>query len=412
MSVFLVVLSFILYKVDFFLEDKYSYQKYYDFYEEEENIDVFFLGTSHVINAIHPMELWDDYGIVSYNLSNYSEVMSVNYWQLVNALEYTTPKVVVVDLFSLGWEAKNISKHLHHFTDYMPIGKTKANIVIDLLPKEDRLEYLFEISIYHSRWDQLSKTDFLPEPWCEKGAEMRLGITSLAEPQLIEKNQYNYQDKGNREYLQKIINLCKEKDIHVLMVYIPFADVAEGQLEEANYGDVIAEEQNVSYINFFYKENLINYQIDKSDGNHVNVSGARKLTDYIGKYIASNFNVDDQRENRRYEHWQEDWERYKEYKYGMLKEQTNFQNYMLMFYDDDLQVDVYLSKDSLVYQDSIATELLKNVESIGNMSYHIQEDVSQTGDIILGVTDIETGELIDFRQFRRTASDVYELYEP
>ena len=48
-------------------ERKYSYSKYYDFYKQQQDFDVLFLGTSHVLNAVYPMELWRDYGIVSYN---------------------------------------------------------------------------------------------------------------------------------------------------------------------------------------------------------------------------------------------------------------------------------------------------------------------------------------------------------
>ena len=52
-------------------ERKYSYSKYYDFYSQQQDFDVLFLGTSHVINAVYPMELWRDYGIVSYNMANH-----------------------------------------------------------------------------------------------------------------------------------------------------------------------------------------------------------------------------------------------------------------------------------------------------------------------------------------------------
>ena len=79
-------------------ERKYSYTKYYDFYQQKQDFDVLFLGTSHVLNAVYPMDLWRDYGIVSYNMANHSENICTNYWQLRNALQYTKPKVVVIDL--------------------------------------------------------------------------------------------------------------------------------------------------------------------------------------------------------------------------------------------------------------------------------------------------------------------------
>ena len=52
-------------------ERKYSYSKYYDFYQQEEDFDVLFLGTSHVINAVYPMELWRGVGVVSFNIGKH-----------------------------------------------------------------------------------------------------------------------------------------------------------------------------------------------------------------------------------------------------------------------------------------------------------------------------------------------------
>ena len=78
-------------------ERKESKNKFSDFYEQEENYDVLFIGSSHVLNGVFPMELWKDYGIVSYNLSGHGSRGAVNYWILKNALEYTTPKLVVID---------------------------------------------------------------------------------------------------------------------------------------------------------------------------------------------------------------------------------------------------------------------------------------------------------------------------
>ena len=49
------------------MERKSSDQKYESFFQQEQDFDVLFMGTSHVINAIFPMELWNDYGVVSYN---------------------------------------------------------------------------------------------------------------------------------------------------------------------------------------------------------------------------------------------------------------------------------------------------------------------------------------------------------
>lgn len=61
-------------------ERKESKNKFGNFYQQEEDYDVLFLGSSHILNGVFPMELWRDYGIVSYNLSGHGSRAAVNYW--------------------------------------------------------------------------------------------------------------------------------------------------------------------------------------------------------------------------------------------------------------------------------------------------------------------------------------------
>lgn len=64
---------------------KDSYFKYEPFFKQEENFDVLFMGTSHVLNAVYPMELWNDYGIVSYNFGGHGNYLPTTYCIMKNA---------------------------------------------------------------------------------------------------------------------------------------------------------------------------------------------------------------------------------------------------------------------------------------------------------------------------------------
>lgn len=41
------------------VKNKYADRKYADFFEQDADFDVLFMGTSHTLNAILPMELWN-----------------------------------------------------------------------------------------------------------------------------------------------------------------------------------------------------------------------------------------------------------------------------------------------------------------------------------------------------------------
>lgn len=84
---FLLLLMLCIFEVSKVMQRKASLEKYGDFYLNEDSIDVMFFGTSHVINAYFPMELWEDYGITSYNFGGHANYLTTSYWQMVNAID-------------------------------------------------------------------------------------------------------------------------------------------------------------------------------------------------------------------------------------------------------------------------------------------------------------------------------------
>lgn len=370
---FSVIFIGILSCCDKLFERKYSYSKYADFYAQEEDFDVLFLGTSHVINAIYPMELWDEYGIVSYNMANHSENICMNYWQLKNALKYTNPKLVVVDLYAVDSDSKVNLKYFHNFTDMVPMSLFKLQMVMDLLPKEEWAEYFFEFSIYHSRWDDLTKDDIYPQTSFEKGAELRSEVTPDVEPDIISKDVVYDENSINSQYLQKIIDLCKERGIDILLTYIPYSAPAEHQ-KVANWGYLIAEKNQIDYIDFFHEDFKLNYLTDCADtGSHLNASGARKVTQFIGKYIQSKYNIPDQRSNAAFNFWNDDYQEYETFKEECLNNGEIVTEYLAMLNDRNWETNIKLSENADILADREMASLLQNIGSVGEVSFTYDE---------------------------------------
>ena len=78
-------------------ESGYSYSKNAEFMEESERYDVLFFGNSHMANGVFPMELWNDYGIVSYNLAGFGNRIPTTYWTMEDALDRSHPKLIEMD---------------------------------------------------------------------------------------------------------------------------------------------------------------------------------------------------------------------------------------------------------------------------------------------------------------------------
>ena len=84
-----------------FLEYKEATEKYSDFYEAETNFDVIFMGTSHAYGTVFPMELWQEYGISSYNWGYNHCSLPESYHLMLEVVKRTKPKLFVVDLYGI-----------------------------------------------------------------------------------------------------------------------------------------------------------------------------------------------------------------------------------------------------------------------------------------------------------------------
>ena len=367
------------------MERKYSVQKYNDFFQQEEDFDVLFLGSSHVIDGISPMDIWNDYGIVSYNLGGHSNTIPTSYWIMMCALEYTSPKVVVIDGYLLGSKYKisgdNYSS-AHNSFDAFPLSKTKIQGIYDLMDDpvikeeiengtvvvgEERtpIGLLWNYSVYHSRWNELTEADFVVEYWYNKGAEDRVSIVPHDIP--IDSTVSVVNSVG-LEYLNKIIEECDKRGISVLLTYLP---AQNGCQREANFLESYADERGIDYINFMNND-CINTYIDFSDEKgHLNPSGARKVSSYIAEYLMSNFDVQSRKEDERYKDWYKDYEEYVEYKNSLLKKQTDIRVYLMLLNDSTYECEIETTNE--VYEEYF--NLIDNISCLGKCTVNIVDSL-------------------------------------
>lgn len=368
---FLCLLAAVVGKTASIVERKDSYSKYLDFYEQEEPFDVLFLGTSHVIRGVFPMELWNDYGIVSYNMSNHAETLPETYWVLRNSLDYQKPGLAVIDLYKLPLNEKIsadeetgelLKEYLHDYMDSVPLSFTKLQAVWDLVPADQRMEFLFDFSMYHERWDALAQGDFVKERSLEKGAESYAGIVSAEAPPEVPADQMMEEDTLGKQYLCKMIELCQEKNIQVLLTYIPYGGMTAEDRMWANSGYEIAAQYGVPYVNLVEIEDLLDYEIDCSDSySHLNVSGGRKVTEYLGAYIKEHFQIPDRRNDAACADWLTDYQNYMEEKIFNLSAEDDLHEYLLQLRDQSISCCYYIRPDSCIYEDGMAMKLLDNI---------------------------------------------------
>lgn len=294
--------------------------RYDVFFEHKQDIDLFLLGNSHMLDGVYPIELWRDYGITAFNFGNTGEPMSNTYWTLRLLLQYRKPKAVVVDVSYLDRTQETemfAYRFAHDFLDQIPLSAEKIRAVYALFPKGKRQEFLFPLTLYHSRWEEY--IDGKPELYmnvmpCMFGAELRVG---RHEPDPYERTlTVSGEEAAGEQALCDLIELCQREGIQVVLTVVPFPASTAYQ-EKFNRAQLVADRYGVAFINLLDVPELVDFETDCYDaGSHLNPDGATKATAYLGQWLSEHVDLPDHRDDERYAYWDDALEAY-----GPLREE-------------------------------------------------------------------------------------------
>ena len=229
------------------------------FYNEKKNsMDLIFFGSSHSYATFSPNVLKEETGLVSYNFSTQQQPLWITYHYMIEALKYQKPKYFVLDILmaikNFEYSSEGVNRDA---IDKMKFSKNKIDAInVSVEKLSDRISYYFNIIKYHSRWNELGKTDILS--LLHSNISPTKGFTYLKE-NTAEAVKYDLKDvtnvkkisKKNEEYLKKIINLAKENNIELILVKSPCTTTKEEQ-EYYNYIELIAKENDIKYLNYKY----------------------------------------------------------------------------------------------------------------------------------------------------------------
>ena len=357
------------------LEYKVSGKRIKPFLENAESYDVVFLGNSHAIYGIYPMELWRDYGIASYNLSSFGNTMAVTYWTARLAFETAQPRLVVIDVDEIARAEKTSKSNgdLHIALDAYPLTLTKVNAIEDLMSSPEeinddgnhyadiRWEYYFKLAKYHSRFAELTEEDFFPEREILRGAMMMIDVADPVDYDIIDERQVWDQGGWGYEYLRMLIELCQSRGIDVLLTHVPFP-ASEHSQAEANAVLSMLGEYGIQMIDMVNIDGVADYQVDSYDQvSHLNPSGARKVTDFLGAYIVSHYDIPDHRGEAEYAVWDADYDAYVNDKLDILRDQDDLKVLLMLLHDSDFSVMISLKAGSAVYREEKLLTLLQNI---------------------------------------------------
>ena len=310
----IIIICMSLFTASEILKVKDSDIKYASFYENKDDFDVLFYGSSIVHYGIYPMELWNEYGITSYNMGNNSERLYMTYYTLLNSLDYASPESVVVDLSGLGWAGQKSDGTLkdHGFLDSLPLSINKVKSIYEVFEEGRRLEFILPSTVYHGRWEELSKADFVVSKAYTYGADILTHIEGLNKPTRDRYNESRYDNpESEEETLLKIKDLCEERDIQLILIFMPY-EVRGGDQKLREYAKEFATKNDIVYYDFQEME-IVDWENGFSDESHMNYRGARVFTSYLGELLKNEYDLNSHKGEAGYENWETDYQMYKEY---------------------------------------------------------------------------------------------------
>lgn len=274
-----------------------------EYYEEEKDHDVVFIGDCEVYENFSPVTLWEEYGINSYIRGSAQQLIWQSYYLMEETFQYETPDVMVFNVLSMKYDTPQSTgasaqrEAYNRMTlDGMRWSSSKWNSILASMTEEEREKeamwtYLFPLLRYHDRWSELSADDvkylFSRDTVSDNGYLMQVGVKPVT-GEYPAKPLVDYTLSPTcYEYLDKMRTLCESHGTQLVLVKAPTLSPVwydEWDAQVAAY----AKEHGLLYLNLLKDTEKvgIDWNVDTYDrGLHLNVYGAEKLSVYFGRIL-------------------------------------------------------------------------------------------------------------------------------
>lgn len=281
-----------------------------DWYRSSRNHDVIFIGDCDVYSNFVPSIMYHQEGFSSFIRGTPHQFVWQSYYILRETLRYESPSVVVFSVHSLRYDRRhgevrdmhsrvpmpNVEAYNRLTIDNMRWSRERFNIIrASMTEGESLMSYVFPILRYNSRFDSLTSEDFrhiFTRPiHTDNGFLPNTNIQPLGPlPARRLHGSYDFYAE-NLYYLQRMVNLCKERGIDFVLIMPPrmfphWYDEFETQIQD------FAHRNNISYYNLLSQTEEIglDFSVDTHNGGqNLNVTGAEKLSRYFAVILAQNY---------------------------------------------------------------------------------------------------------------------------
>lgn len=300
LALLLLSLSYIMAPKDNTKESGITNPNANGFYSEAKNsIDIAVIGNSDAYSGFSPMELWNAFGYTSYVSAEGLQVPAGSLAMLKRILTCQKPKLVILE------------------TDGMFTKTDASQNIVNAF--NSVLGEPFSVFRYHNRWKKLKWKEALRAPYytahCVTKGQMLSNTVKgyTGKEYMVETEEREKIPAFSIVAVDKIKELCEENGIQLLLLEMP--SESSWNYKRHNAVEDFAKERDLPFIDLNLDRDQfdLDWATDSRDGgNHLNSSGARKVTQFVGEYLAEHYDLPDHREDSAYSIWHEDYKAYLE----------------------------------------------------------------------------------------------------
>lgn len=315
-----------------------------DYYRKTKNsIDTLYVGSSNIYAGVSPLEIYEKIGVTGYSYASSEQKVWSSYYTIVEALKTQSPKVIFLETSEFFSDKSDQTEQgKRKAIDPLKMGSNKIEMMNDPIYEYtafDKASCYIKLLRYHYRWSRLNWSDIeklFGKQYSYDGYIFDNKIKSYdyddekakVEEENTPINEVQQMPDNVKIYLDKIVNLCKEKDIKLVLLSMPTPKTWSAK--KHNEIEKYSNNNNLNFIDLNTDDNIsMDWDNDSSDGGiHLNIYGAEKVGDYLTKYILQNYELTDHRDDPEYTDWNDDLERYNDKK-GKNKEYVEeYKNYI------------------------------------------------------------------------------------
>ena len=258
--------------------------------QKPNTIDVINIGDSLSRAGFTPMELYRQQGFTAFNIGADGIRMPEAYFAIKEACDHQNPKYLLMEsLFIFRYSANQdaqmvISQPLYHWFEFLKYHSIWKPFV------EGR-----GVMIYHRGYT------------VNENVGGYYGRADYLNNEKLDGNNRTNVPDFTRTYFRMIHDYCDKHGIKIIIYSMP--SVYNYNWDRIHALEKFAQEEGVTYVdlNQPIDEIGIDWEWDTNDGgDHMNLTGAVKVTTYLGNYLKENTDLVDHRGDPAYSDWEEE----------------------------------------------------------------------------------------------------------